>query len=149
MNIRRDGGPEDAITMMVLDQWIEHNLSRPSACCNQRYLGIEPQHSLENARNATDLLPRRGCLFRAMQPHLSLAVIAHAACLENRWQASRFDSLLQILQAIDRRKRRGADTAVLEEALLRQAVLRNADRTRIRIEVQPLQHSGIDVLALD
>ena len=96
---------------------------------DDRDLALEIDQPFQDQRHAAQRLEGAvGAVLRAAKQALALAVIAHPARLQDAAAAESGERGLQIGLAADRFEGGGGDAAAVQEALLRQPVLRGLER---------------------
>lgn len=125
---------QNAVQMNVFRRIVTGDRAVPEAGGNDRDFPLEGNEAFEDERHAAKRVEGARGVLATPEQALALAVIAHAARLQHALATKGGQCCLQIFLAVHGAKIGGRNAATVEEALLRQPVLRGAERLRRRID---------------
>ena len=131
---RREAHRQDAIRMPVLRQRIAAELAVARTHGDNREFPLEWYECFEDQRRLAECGPRGVDVGRRLDPELPLAVIAEAARLEHGGITDVGQRALEFSLAVDGREGRRVETDLAKQGFLGEAVLRERERPRIRID---------------
>ena len=143
------GHPQNALSVNVAVQRIENGFTPRAARSDDRHFALERHPFLVDQRHAAEAQPGPLEVLVRADAHLALAVVAHAACLEDPRQTDLAHRALELSARADRAPARGGNLEPLEQTLLGDAVLGGGERRDRRTDARAARAGGMLAQRLD